>query len=66
MIKAYAYLEASSLSSTIKLSISKDVIIETIEEYLKSNDYTYVAISIQLLDINNILEFEDYIFNMKI
>lgn len=49
-----------------KLSISKDVIIETIEEYLKSNDYTYVAISIQLLDINNILEFEDYIFNIAI
>lgn len=49
-----------------KLSISKDVIIETIEEYLKSNDSTYVTISIQLLDINNILEFEDYIFNIAI
>lgn len=49
-----------------KLVISKNSIIRTVEEYLKSKDSTYVKISIQLLGINKITEFEDYIFNIAI
>ncbi len=49
-----------------KLVISKDSIISTVEEYLKSKDSTYVTISIQLLDINKITKFEDYIFDIAI
>ena len=49
-----------------KLVISKNSIIRTVEEYLKSKDSIYVKISIQLLGINKITEFEDYIFNIAI
>ena len=49
-----------------KLSISKNAIIDTIETYLKSEDPTYILLSIQLLDINNITEFEEDIFNIAI
>ncbi len=49
-----------------KLSIPKNLIIKIVEKYLKSDDPTCIAMTIELLDINNIVEFKNYIFNIAI